>query len=79
MSKSVLKVGGCSLNIAKWVLEMNLSKDEIQAVEKYTINGQQIKDLGEAENVLSIYGEKCKYAIHKSIREDALSNYHNLQ
>ncbi|WP_339891229.1 hypothetical protein [uncultured Alteromonas sp.] len=56
---------------------MNLSKDEIQAVEKYTTNDQQIKDLGEAENILSIHGEKCKYAIHKSIREDALSKYHN--
>lgn len=56
---------------------MNLSKDEIQAVEKYTTNDQQIKDLGEAENILSIHGEKCKYAIHKSIRENALSKYHN--
>ena len=45
---------------------MNLSKDEIQATEKYTINGQQIKDLREAENILSIYEEKCKYDIENT-------------
>lgn len=77
MSKNALEVDDCFLDIAKWKLEMNLSKDEIQAAKKYTINGQQIKDLREAENILSIYGIKCKYAIHKSIREGALRNYHN--
>jgi hypothetical protein len=50
---------------------MKLSDIEKEAIERYTSLGEIITDLDEALNILSIHGEKCKKAIHPSIRAEA--------
>jgi hypothetical protein len=38
-----------------------------------------IKDLGEAINLLSVYGEKCALCIHPSIREKAYEEFKKIK
>ena len=47
--------------------------------DKYGADRDSIKDLGEAINLLSVYGEKCALCIHPSIREKAYEEFKKIE
>lgn len=51
---------------------------EKKLIDKYEAGRESIKDLGEALNLLSVYGEgECELCIHNSIRAEAYKKFKN--
>lgn len=48
---------------------------EKKLIEKFGTRRESITDIGEALNLLSVYGEECELCIHQSIREKAYNQF----
>ena len=57
-----------------------MNKIEKKLVDKYGRDRGSIKDLGEAINLLSVYGEgECELCIHNSIRAEAYKEFKKIE
>jgi len=52
-----------------------MNDTEKELISKYGHGRESIKDLGEALNLLCIYGEKCELCISQSIRGEAYRKF----
>ncbi|MDP3119779.1 MAG: hypothetical protein Q8N01_05145 [Sulfuricurvum sp.] len=52
-----------------------MSDIEKKLIDKYGTGRESIKDLGEALNLLNIYGEECELCIHKSIKAQVYKEF----
>ncbi len=46
-----------------------------ELIEKFGKGRDEILDIGEALNLLGVYGEKCELCIHSSIREQVYKQF----